>query len=895
VSGTSTDPKPRFVELCTVLFVFFVSGASGLIYEVVWTRMLTLVFGGTVFAVSAVLTSFMLGLGIGSLLGGRYADRVLRRRSLLVVYAVLEIAIAVLAVATPFLFSILDSVHVAVLSHSDPSRFQVVLLRFCLSLSGILLPTILMGATLPILSRYLVTRREHTGLRIGLLYSINTAGAVVGCFLSGFVLIASFGVATTLYIAAAGNLAAGILALLAARWTAAGVPNDNGGTSPITDIETSGHSIGSKLTSVSGNRPVLAWRPGLLIAVSALSGFTSLAYQVMWTRDFALIFLNTVYSFTVVVGTFLVGLVLGAMIASAIADRVRNTLTVLTVLQVLIGVTAIFLIDHERRNWLRDVIASSAGFEIVMESWVQFMMLRFLTALVTMLLPATLIGGTFPLLIRIYSRERGRLGCSVGELYCANTIGCVLGASVAGFVMIPLLGIDYSVVTIGMMSVTAGIVLALLDPLSSARRRLILISIAVVLAGTVIGLLDPRQAKTVYQNSQILFARDSIDGHVQIEQPLDSTVRGLTINYTRKLGGSSSLALRLQRRQGHLPMLLHPNPQDVLVIGFATGSTSGTVTLHKSMKSIDGVEIVACLEETAAYFSESNYNVIDDPRFEFHAEDGRNFVRTTSKKYDVIIVDLFQAQDAGIGNLYTVEHFQSCRNHLKPGGLICQWIPSDQLPKENFRTFIATFQHVFPHSTLWMADIPSIKGIVGIVGTVEPLRIDFPQLSSRFADESLATALAEVYLEDEFSVLSSFLLGSSDLQRLAGGAPLNTDDRPRIEFMTPRGVPKQSQFALINFSAVAHRFANGLHHADYIADRVDDLCPENDADCESASRLKARVEARSQIIRGMFLSAQDRVDETIACFKKAQAACPDSREVNDLAKEAFEILNRSSR
>jgi len=896
VSGTRTAPTLRFTELGVVLFVFFVSGASGLIYEVVWTRMLTLVFGGTVFAVSAVLTSFMLGLGAGSLLGGRYSDRIRRRRSLLIAYGMMELAIAGLAFATPILFSVLDNVHVAVLSHWDPSRFQVILLRFCLALFGILLPTSLMGATLPLLSRYLVTRNQHIGLRFGILYSVNTAGAVAGCTLSGFVLIASYGVTTTLSIAAAGNIIAGILALLAARWTPTNESSQVRGADRLPADQTSGPATGSDPMSVPSSLPVLAGPWAILIVVSGLSGFVSLGYQVLWSREFSMLFTNTVYGFTVVVSTFLVGLVLGGLLASAMADRVRNTLAVLAVLQVMIGVTAIFLIDWERRRWLSDVVLSVAGFKddgsgVRWDSWTDFMMLRFVMALLTMLLPATLIGVTFPLLVRAYTYQRGRLGSRVGGLYCANTVGCVLGAAVVGFVMIPLFGIRYSVLTLGIVSVAVGIVLAILDPVSTARSRLALISVAVILLGTVIVLFDPGKSEPVIAGARILLTRDSVDALVRVEEVADPPYRALIINYMRRLGGTSRAALQLQRRQAHLPMLLHPNPQDVLVIGFATGCTTGAVAVHNGVRSIDGVEIVGCLEETAAYFSESNYNIVADPRFRFHAQDGRNFVRTTRKKYDVIIVDLFQASDAGVGNLYTIEHFQSCRDRLKPGGLICQWIPTHQLPKEQFGTFIASFQHAFPNSTLWMADVPVPTGLVGIVGSTEPLHIDYQRLSSRFAHKALATVMANVFLEDEFSILSSFLLGSSDLQRLSAGAPLNTDDRPLVEYLTPRDCTNQKYFAAQNLAAIASRLGSAAR----VADRVDHLCPEEMSDCESAVRLRARLAARSLMIFGLVMSNQNRVAEAIDYFQKARSACPDSREVEQFTQVYLQQLNNSLR
>ncbi|MEE8519557.1 MAG: fused MFS/spermidine synthase, partial [Dehalococcoidia bacterium] len=410
-----------------ILFLlFFGSGASGLIYQIVWTRMLTLVFGNTVFAVTTVLTAVMAGLALGSFWAGRAVDR---RGHFVRLYARLELGIALTALLLPTLFDQLFPLHRWAYHEFGASPYVLGLMRFIATFSLLLIPTTLMGATLPVLSRHCMVLSRQFGRQVGLLYGLNTLGAALGCFLAGFVLIGTIGVLETTYTAVAVNLLiAGIAFHVARRQGDPPSPPRTPEGRPTSGRSGTGRSLPS---------PVGGW---VLLVVFGLSGFASLAYEVLWTRALVFFIDVDIYAFTALLTTFLAGIGLGSVLVSGIVDRRRDLVAIFALLEVGIGVFALLSIP---------ILANLSVLGISQVSaWWMLPGVKMLDAFLVMGIPTMLMGATFPVVSRVYTTNLAHGGRSIGTLYAVNTVGAIIGAFAGGFVLLPLLGIQRSLVLV---------------------------------------------------------------------------------------------------------------------------------------------------------------------------------------------------------------------------------------------------------------------------------------------------------------------------------------------------------------------------------------------------------------------------------------------------------------
>ena len=473
-----------------LLALFFFSGSSGLVFEVVWIRLLTTVLGNTVFAVSTVLTAFMAGLALGSYLGGRKIDR---GYDPLQVYGCLEIGVGVTGLG---LTMVLDQTGpLSVWFHQALAGYPVLLIvsRYAFCFVLLFVPTTLMGATLPVLGKTVVESKARVGLSIGRLYALNTFGAATGCFLAGFFLIGSIGLLKTAISAAAVSVAVGCLALLLrSRSRAAPGP-------------------GVDEPEVSPGRPRPLVRR-LVLAAFALSGFASLGYEVVWTRVLTRFLGNSVYAFSAMLTTFLVGLALGSLVLSPFVDRFKRRFAVLGAVE--IGVSLYVLLSICVYSWqLENLIAFASPFP----AW-DAPPGRFLRTFIVLLVPTFLMGTTFPLAARAYVAELKCLGRNVGVLYSWNTVGAILGAAITGFVLLPLLGIANAMVILAWLNLAIGAALCLVEPRMALPRRVVGVGV-VLFVGLVTSVNLPRD---VFQRAHQLSVPKS--RHIHFEEDVLGTV-----------------------------------------------------------------------------------------------------------------------------------------------------------------------------------------------------------------------------------------------------------------------------------------------------------------------------------------------------------------------------------
>ena len=562
--------------LLIALLCFFLSGAAGLIYEVVWTRMLTQIFGNTTYAIATVLAAFMAGLAIGSYFFGRIADR---GKNDFLLYGILEAGVGIYGLVVPWFFEAGRRIYIPLFHLNDAYPFVFNLLLFFLSFLLLVIPTLLMGATLPLLSRFFVKSFTDLGRRVGDLYATNTLGAVLGCALSGYYLIPSFGMRTTVYIAAALNLAIAVVIfivdLLRDKEASAPAPVEN-----PQGAETAPGAAPSNL----------GW---VLLLSMCLSGMAALIYENAWTRVLTLVIGSSIYSFTTMLVTFLVGLALGGFLYARLMGEREVRMATFGVIELLVGLTALATIPlFEKLPLIFLRLLHGFG-----DSFHLFLSIQVAVSAMVMLVPTLLLGMTFPLVARLFTQSLYRVGSSVGTSYAANTLGAILGAFAGGFILIPQIGVQNSILFAVIVNLLIGWFLIVADPRMSLAPRLAF-GLAVLAAVVLIPLKTPgwdrhvmTSGVTVYSDRYANLHRDSLrveemhrDDVLYYKEGLTATVSvhqstGSEYKYFRtngKIDGSHGDALS-QLMTGYIPMLLHPTGERAAVIGLGTGMTSKAV------------------------------------------------------------------------------------------------------------------------------------------------------------------------------------------------------------------------------------------------------------------------------------------------------------------------------
>ncbi|MBN1825280.1 MAG: fused MFS/spermidine synthase [Candidatus Eisenbacteria bacterium] len=763
-------------RVSTMVFLcFFLSGIAGLVYEVLWIRQLSLVFGTTSFAVSTVLASFMGGMAIGSWLFGRIADR---RRDPLRLYAILEAATGVYCLFIPVLFGLVNRIWVLT-SHSMGGDFySMSLVRFALCFLTLVLPTLFMGATLPVLSRFVVRRLDRIGAGVGRLYGLNTFGAVIGTFSAGYLLIGSIGVWKTTLIAVALNF---IVALLA--WT---LHRSEGGAAPVESAPAE--------KAETPDRRLSAIRWAILIGI-ALSGFASLSYEVAWTRLLSLVLGSSVYAFAAMLTTFLLGIALGSTIISRLADRFRNAYSAFAAIQAAIAVGVLLvtpLFDRLPTVFLH--LYARMG-----ERFWSFQMVQFLLCFLVMFVPTLLIGATIPLVVKALTGRVNEIGKGVGKVYAFNTFGAIAGSFFSGFVFIPLLGTQKTIAVAAAVNLATAIAVIVLH----RRPRLVLRTLlagglAVLFAVLVLlgGRWDRYMLNTGFFDSpryslhevgrkgyreyiysyDIIYFEEGTYANVAVSQEAGNLF--LQINGRTEASTTSDMSNQILVSQ--IPMLIHPDPKEVLVIGLGSGITLGSVVTHP-VDYAECVEISPAVVRAAAYFRDWHGDVTKNPRVRMILDDGRNYLLASERAYDVIVSEPSKPWISGVSNLFTRECYQLLREHLKPGGIACQWFHYYSMSPRDFRITLRTFLSVFPYVQVWNAD-----NNVFLLGSDEPIQIDTESIRRRMESVEVRRDLDRIDVKTVYRLLGHYMFGEKEAREYVGKGPLNTDDLPLIEFSAPR-------------------------------------------------------------------------------------------------------------
>ena len=746
-----------------VWLIFILSGASGLIYQVIWMRQLTLIFGSTVFATSTVLTAFMAGLALGSYYFGRKIDE--SAQSPLRIYALLEAGIGAFCLVWPLILAALSALYVLIHRNVTSEFYTLSLIRFLLTFGVILIPSTLMGGTLPVLTRFFVKRLEHLGTNIGILYALNTFGAVVGTVAAGFFLIEALGIRWTLGIGIAINFGVAAIALALVQQVSR--------TEADEPPEETRQAESEDIPAVPERRLVL-WAIGV-------SGFCALAYEVLWTRIMVFFLGSTTYAFATMLAAFLFGIALGSMVLSRWVDRIKRPIAVFGAVQLGTGLFALILMPaFEELYGMSQAFQSTFG---ASRFW------AFFSCFLVMCLPTLLMGASFPLVTKIYTGSARRLGRSIGNVYAVNTVGSILGAFCAGFILIPLLGIRPSIVLTVALNTSIGGILVLRDGRFTEAGRALLQGIGIgfpVLNAGLAGILLLTLNQPFFLKSAIFKTQRPGDTLVEYNEEVDATVTTLKDDEgvyrlyvdTNQAADASRWDSPSHRVIAHLPLLLHPRPKRALVVGFGMGLTSHSITQHGVR--VDAIELSrGVLSAAQKHFTHVNGNVFENPQFSYKLNDGRNHILMTQTKYDMISTGIIHPLvSAGSSNIYTADFYRLCRRILTEDGIMCQWVPLHRLPEAHYKMIVRTFIEVFPQTTLWYKYTPDF---VILIGTQSPLRIDYKNFIARAQIASIREGLAADDL-DGMSLLDSFMMGPDAVRTYAGSGPIHTDNRPRLEF-----------------------------------------------------------------------------------------------------------------
>ena len=765
-----------------ILIFFFVSGVTGLIYEVVWTRLLTRVMGNTHYSIATVLTIFMAGLALGSYLGGRWIDG---KKNPLFVYATLEGAIGIYCLLIP---SIIDSAFPLfewVYQTQNESYSKASLCRFFICGAILLIPTALMGATLPVLSKYVSRERACIGRDVGTLYSLNTFGAVFGALSSAFLFMRIWGVLATIWFAAGLNILIAVVIFILFR--------SDVNTTSKEELNQTKESIES---SPLGSNVIF------ILLAFGFSGWCALTYQVAWNRILSLLLGSSIYAFSLILTTFILGLALGTMVFSHMVNKFKNPLVVFGFLQIGIGVSAIAMIPlFENIPFINRWVYQNWNMEFATIQWSVFLVI-----FCFLFVPTFFMGGQFPVVVRLVVRKLGTLGHSIGKVYASNTVGTIIGSFLAGFVLIPWIGVQNTILVAVGLNLLVGTALLIFSADLSLNSKIYVLPAILVVCFLYGSSMEPWDKSVISSGSympyrigdlseaekkanKILFFKEGIHTTVTTELSVSGNI---FLRVNGKTDASLAMDMRTQLLSGYLPMFLHENPESVLVIGQGSGITLGAVEQFP-IKSVDLVEISSAVIEGSRYFDPFNHNALSDDRLKIILADGRNHVALADRKYDVIISEPSNPWISGVGALFTDNFFKLMKKRLNPRGVACIWVHTNMSPM-SFKSVARTFSENFEKVTMW-------ESIVGddylLIGSDSEYKLSYSEVHEVLSDEIRGKDLYRIGIFTVRDLMSLLIMNREGLLRFSKGAPIHTDDNSLLEFNAPQYIYKDERDILV--------------------------------------------------------------------------------------------------
>jgi spermidine synthase len=853
-----------------LIALFFVSGAASLVYEAVWNRLLVLQMGNTAYALTTILTVFMGGLALGSVIGGRVAWRL---RDPLRTYGLLELGIGLYCALVPSFIDALEPIMRFVYNGYFGSLAAFSFFQFLACGAVLLLPVTAMGATLPIVTDFVARRAGGVSASVGLAYGINTFGGFVGVLVGGLLLVPALGLETANLVAASLSASAGLAALGFARWLGSPAGSDAPDAS-------------AAVARGPDDSPIPT---PLLLGALAASGFAAMTYQVAWTRVITLSIGSVTYSFPLNVGAFIGGLAVGAALLGRFGDRPGVGTPLLVGCQLGIAIVAATTIptlgDLPVRMTLT-VLRHS-------DSFAALQLAKFGAVFAVVFAPTFLMGGMLPLAVRsIAQRDRGGVGAAVGRAYASNTLGTIAGSFLAGFVLVPTLGMQTTIAVAVAVNALVGAVLllfsGLLAPIPGALA-------AVAAAGLISfgAFTSPDWDRQIITSAPYLHAplyasgpaadeqevRRSLEKKASIvyyREDVATTVTVLNDGRNRYLyvGGKLDALSRSpsQSLLGHLPMLLHERPERVLVVGLGSSETLASTLRHGAAREVDCIEISPAVVEAAGRFFQRARQPLADPRVALRIGDGRVHMAMTDRRYDVIVSQPGNPWMAGASALFTREFFQQMKDRLAPGGVVSVWVQGFSASPESVNALIGTFASVFEYADLWET---RVLGDYILTGYDTPRQFDLAALDARMREPAVAAGLEWQSIEDAADLVGYFVADGSTARQLPGAGEINIDDHNFLETRLQRELLlRREADVLASLTAVGvdpfSRLAGATGGAPELAGRLERIF-------ESKALVREAWAARSEAER---LDEAGDIVEALAADRRYLALLERSRALN---------------
>jgi spermidine synthase len=763
-----------------VLLLFFASGATALVYEVLWSKYLTIMLGSTVQAQTVVLAVFMGGLALGNRLFGKLSTTI---KNPLLGYAVMEILIGLYALFFPKIYSAADWTFVAVGSNFATATFALLLLKLFISVALLLIPTVLMGGTLPLIASWIEKQPSfESGARVGIFYATNSLGAVTGAGLAGFYLIQNYGLTGTLALAATANiligLAAGFIAKRQQLEVAAPTKTPESATTPASG-ETS---------------PTPSWFAMLV----GLTGGVSMGLEIVSARSLALIAGGSLQAFALVLMSFIFGIGLGSMIISSSKAAKRYGIhTIYTLLLVAASFVIFNVVFIEQGTMLYAQAKYGLAPNSVGYFWHQLLIAGF--SFLVLGLPAACLGSVVPLSIRLLQGSSLALGEQVGRLLTANTIGAVLGVLITGFVLMPLFGVRpaFAILAVLLMIATAFIATRRAHP-RAATTAMVMIGASIILValtgenwrfvlGSGVfrvrgvfpekGFWESRKAST-----EILYYKDSADATVSVERSPDqrATRPQIVLRINGKTDASSVGDLSTQYLLAHLPMAAKPDAKNVFVLGFGSGITGGALLGHP-IERLTIAENCGPVLEAGHYFREFNRGVLTNARTTIRRDDARAVLKLGKTKYDIIINEPSNPWVAGVAGVFSKEFYDLCAASVVDGGIVAQWFHNYEMSDYITMMVVRTFGSVFPHIEIWETQ----RGDLVLIGSKKPWQSTPAAYQKLFEHPRVREDLAELKITTGVALWTKQVASQKTAFAIAGDGPIQTDDFPILEYAAP--------------------------------------------------------------------------------------------------------------
>lgn len=843
-----------------LILAFFFSGASALIYQVLWVKQLTLIFGSQTLAISTILASFMGGLSLGSYLLAKNSVKI---KNVLTSYALIELFIALYALFLPIFFNFADDLYRLLWPLTGGSYIIIALLRLILSIFLLLIPTGLMGATLPLLVKHYVVHNSLIMKYTSVLYGFNTLGALIGTFLAGFYFLEYFGMKATNYIAITLNLTAGLIAVLIFLFS-----SDDKINKPIVE------RIVLKYSEYSLFEKVILW-------CLFFSGFTAMIYEVIWSRQLVLILGSTTYSYTGMLVIFLAGVSIGSLLSDRFFKNKKSFVLWFIAFQFLLGIVVIvgsFYYQH--------LIYLFYQLSKLLEPSL-FVIKILLTSSMLILLPAILFGMIFPLSIKLITANYEEISEKTGMIYSFNTLGCICGSLLCGFVLIPLIGLKASLICAASLNIVLSAVIILYSvtrpytkPVTISITFLIILTTFIYPASWEKQIITSGVFVNKYKNmpdnqtkffdrlkkQEIVYYKEGQHSTIAVFKEVDSNGNNhYVLTNNGKIDASTYFKdMRNQVILGYLPLILKQKTDKVLIIGMGSGITAAVVDQF-DIKEIKVVELEKAILQVARFFSKTYGNPLESKKIKFVMDDARDYMKVSNEKFDVIISEPSNVWTNGVANLFTEEYYRVIKQRLNKDGLLCQWIQLYDLKSEAIISVMKALKKEFKY--VYLCHSKTADDFV-FLASQEPLKLDMNLIEERLNTNQRIKNdfLTRFNISDQYEVLNLFLANDTALRRFIylnrREIPVNSDDNSYLEFEAVKTYYLSGNKYIEDVTPLkAFRAFNGLNNTNF--NKVD-----NNLYKEITMAIKRQLERSKKLFGSAELHEDDLYKEQILTYAK---------------------------